>query len=845
MSRPLPSAPPRSPLPPPTMPFEKYINNDDYDEYGASSSRATMLGIDAHTFSNSVQFQIPPFMLNGPPTLAHGGGAEALPVSMLGSPTGHQWFANNGFDSFQPANPFKQHDHEDQLGLHSRHLAGPSSSSYTHYDYLASDHDHEAKELRTNEAFADAVRTPGDGGWSVPALPARPQVTTPIAIPASTPRFPTPSALSGAPFRDISAPISAPSSMGLPVYSASGFDLLSILGRVATRPNPKIVLGPVDLTCAFVVVDVRRYDRPVVYASPTFCALTGYTEAEILGRNCRFLQSPDGGLKRGDPRRFVAPETVAHMYKAVSADKECQASIINYRKGGQAFINLVTIIPVPGGLAGTKEEYEREECVYHVGFQVDLTEQPNAILQKLKDGSYILNYGEAGQGMGGALGQGAGVPVAMPSMVRDRRGAAACAVSKTLRAYLTDPVFLASLPITAPAPDASTGTCKEKEREREDERAAADKQTLPLLLLEHAPDFVHVLSLKGSFLYVAPSVRHVLGFEADELLGRSVADYCHPADLIPLMRELKESSAAPAAAQDAAASFVAGPGPPRTVDLLFRARSKQGGYMWVECRGRLHVEPGKGRKAIILSGRARGMPSLSWGALARAGGTNADVGAKEGRGEWWGMVSREGTLLAVSGGVRGVLGAEAGEVVGRPLAGLACEGAGGVVEEALARVMATVAGDGDGAPRVPVRMVLFPQEPDAPVIVQVQQLAPGSSPASPHPHSPVQAKTQHDAATNIFEELETGRGSSWQYELQQLKFANQRLANEVAALESGVGAGQRLFGAGVEQSAHPLKEERGIPVARQVRVGNDWSTPQMPDYDIRGSVSLKRGWGDA
>lgn len=83
------------------MPFEKYINNDDgdaYDDYGAGSSRASMLGIDAHTFSNAVQFQMPPFMLNGPPTLAHGGGAEALPVSMLGSSTGHQWLANNGFD---------------------------------------------------------------------------------------------------------------------------------------------------------------------------------------------------------------------------------------------------------------------------------------------------------------------------------------------------------------------------------------------------------------------------------------------------------------------------------------------------------------------------------------------------------------------------------------------------------------------------------------------------------------------------------------------------------------------------------------------------------------------------
>ena len=29
---------------------------------------------------------------------------------------------------------------------------------------------------------------------------------------------------------------------------------------------------------------------PIVYASPQFCAMTGYSLKEVLGRNCRFLQ---------------------------------------------------------------------------------------------------------------------------------------------------------------------------------------------------------------------------------------------------------------------------------------------------------------------------------------------------------------------------------------------------------------------------------------------------------------------------------------------------------------------------------------------------------------------------
>jgi hypothetical protein len=67
----------------------------------------------------------------------------------------------------------------------------------------------------------------------------------------------------------------------------------------------------------------------------------------------------------------------------LNAGKECQASLINYRRGGIPFINLVTVVPIP---------WEGTDIVYHVGFQVDLVEQPNAILRNMRDGSYTINY---------------------------------------------------------------------------------------------------------------------------------------------------------------------------------------------------------------------------------------------------------------------------------------------------------------------------------------------------------------------------------------------------------------------------------------------------------------------
>lgn len=46
-------------------------------------------------------------------------------------------------------------------------------------------------------------------------------------------------------------------------------------------------------------------------------------------------------------------------------------------------INLVTVVPIP---------WDSDEIVYHVGFQVDLVEQPNAILRNMRDGTYQVNY---------------------------------------------------------------------------------------------------------------------------------------------------------------------------------------------------------------------------------------------------------------------------------------------------------------------------------------------------------------------------------------------------------------------------------------------------------------------
>jgi hypothetical protein len=63
------------------------------------------------------------------------------------------------------------------------------------------------------------------------------------------------------------------------------------------------------------------------------------------------------------------------------------------------------------------------------------------------------------------------------------------------------------------------------------------------------------------------------------MAGRSVVEYCHPLDIVPLMRELKESSTNIGPQErprfvSSLANIL------KTVNLLFRARTKRDTYVW-------------------------------------------------------------------------------------------------------------------------------------------------------------------------------------------------------------------------------------------------------------------------
>lgn len=108
----------------------------------------------------------------------------------------------------------------------------------------------------------------------------------------------------------------------------------------------------------FTIADAQDPQHPLLWVNPAFTTVTGYTFEESVGHNCRFLQGPD-----------TDAGTRALIRDALAAGEPLTTTILNYRKDGSAFWNLVAINPVHDD-AGT--------LTHFVGIQSDVTARVTA-----------------------------------------------------------------------------------------------------------------------------------------------------------------------------------------------------------------------------------------------------------------------------------------------------------------------------------------------------------------------------------------------------------------------------------------------------------------------------------
>ena len=107
-----------------------------------------------------------------------------------------------------------------------------------------------------------------------------------------------------------------------------------------------------------ILTDNHQPDNPIIYCNAAFEKLTGYTRAEIIGHNCRFLQMDD----RNQEVRFVLRE-------AVKNGQDCFVEIRNYRKNGELFWNELYMSAIKD---------ERGNVTHFIGVQNDVTRRKKA-----------------------------------------------------------------------------------------------------------------------------------------------------------------------------------------------------------------------------------------------------------------------------------------------------------------------------------------------------------------------------------------------------------------------------------------------------------------------------------
>ena len=106
------------------------------------------------------------------------------------------------------------------------------------------------------------------------------------------------------------------------------------------------------------LADPDLEDLPLVYANKAFEDITGYTQEETIGKNCRFLQGSDRDQAE-----------VAKLREAIKNKQPIEVTLRNYRKNGELFYNHLKMMPLFDS---------KGNLLYFLGVQYDATQQVKA-----------------------------------------------------------------------------------------------------------------------------------------------------------------------------------------------------------------------------------------------------------------------------------------------------------------------------------------------------------------------------------------------------------------------------------------------------------------------------------
>lgn len=125
------------------------------------------------------------------------------------------------------------------------------------------------------------------------------------------------------------------------------------MNSTANIPQQLLAKAINELKDGITIVDAHEVGLPLIYVNKGFENLTGYTSAEVIGKNFRLFQAND-----------THQSELAVIRSAIAKGEGCVVTLRNYRKNGSMYWNEISISPV----------HDADGMLSHfIGIQKDVT----------------------------------------------------------------------------------------------------------------------------------------------------------------------------------------------------------------------------------------------------------------------------------------------------------------------------------------------------------------------------------------------------------------------------------------------------------------------------------------
>jgi len=132
----------------------------------------------------------------------------------------------------------------------------------------------------------------------------------------------------------------ATTSLGLSVEAILDEEVGDLLKSGSWISNFMAATDNLPFCIAIASANKNRHGFPLIFVNKMFIKTTGYSYAEVIGQNCKFLQQKEKEIIDAEKEQRLA------LTEALRDAKPVKVVITNYRKNGEKFLNLLSMKPI-------------------------------------------------------------------------------------------------------------------------------------------------------------------------------------------------------------------------------------------------------------------------------------------------------------------------------------------------------------------------------------------------------------------------------------------------------------------------------------------------------------------